>query len=99
MNYSGKALDADAKPLSGIAGITFAIYKDQYESSPLWLETQNVTADSKGNYAIQLGATKPEGLPLELFSSGEARWLGVRVNGGTEQPRVLLLGRPSPSRY
>jgi hypothetical protein len=94
VNYSGKALDADAKPLSGIAGITFAIYKDQYESSPLWLETQNVTADSKGNYAIQLGATKPEGLPLELFSSGEARWLGVRVNGGTEQPRVLLLSVP-----
>jgi hypothetical protein len=94
VNYSGKVLDADAKPLSGIAGVTFAIYKDQYEGSPLWLETQNVTADSKGNYAIQLGATKAEGLPLELFSSGEARWLGVRVNGGAEQPRVLLLSVP-----
>lgn len=94
VNYSGKVLDADAKPLSGIAGVTFSIYKDQYEGSPLWLETQSVTADNKGNYAIQLGATKPEGLPLELFSSGEARWLGVRVNGGAEQPRVLLLSVP-----
>jgi hypothetical protein len=94
VNYSGKVLDAEGKPLAGIAGVTFAIYKDQSEGSPLWLETQNVTADSRGNYAIQLGATKAEGLPLDLFSSGEARWLGVRVNGGEEQPRVLLLSVP-----
>jgi len=94
VNYSGKAFDAAGKPLAGIAGVTFAIYKDQYEGSPLWLETQNVTADSKGNYTVQLGATKPEGLPLELFSSPEARWLGVRVNGGEEQPRVLLISVP-----
>jgi hypothetical protein len=33
-------------------------------------------------------------LPLDLFSSGEARWLGVTVNGGLEQPRVLLLSVP-----
>jgi hypothetical protein len=94
VNYSGKALDAGGKPLAGIAGVTFAIYKDQSEGSPLWLETQNVTADGRGNYTIQLGATKPEGLPLGLFSSGEARWLGVTVNGGAEQPRVLLLSVP-----
>lgn len=94
VNYSGKAVDVDGRPLSGIAGITFSIYKDQYEGSPLWLETQNVMADSKGNYTIQLGATKSEGLPLDLFTSGEARWLGVRVNGGEEQPRVLLLSVP-----
>ena len=48
---------------------------------------QNVT-DNKGNYTAQLGATRPQGLPLDLFSSGEARWLGVRVNGGEEQQRV-----------
>jgi hypothetical protein len=94
VNYSGRALDAQGRPISGIAGATFSIYKDQYEGSPLWLETQNVTADSKGNYTIQLGATKSEGLPLDLFTSGEARWLGVRVNGGEEQPRVLLLSVP-----
>jgi hypothetical protein len=94
VNYSGKALDAQGKPLAGIAGVTFAIYKDQYEGSPLWLETQNVTADNKGGYTAQLGATKSEGLPLDLFTTGEARWLGVRVNGGEEQPRALLLSVP-----
>jgi hypothetical protein len=94
VNFSGKTADAQGKAISGIAGVIFAIYKEQYEGAPLWLETQNVQADTKGNYAVQLGATKPEGLPLDLFTSGEARWLGVTVNGGQEQPRVLLLSVP-----
>jgi hypothetical protein len=94
VNFSGKAADAQGKAISGLAGVTFAIYKDQYEGAPLWLETQNIQADPKGNYTIQLGATKPDGLPLDLFNSGEARWLGVRVNGGEEQARVVLLSVP-----
>lgn len=94
VNFSGKATDVQAKAISGVAGATFAIYKEQYEGSPLWLETQNVQADAKGNYTVQLGATKPDGLPLDLFSTGEARWLGVTINGGQEQPRVLLLSVP-----
>lgn len=94
VNFSGKATDAQGKAISGIAGVTFAIYKDQYEGAPLWLETQNVQANAKGGYTVQLGATKPEGLPLDLFSSGEARWLGVLVNGGEEQPRVVLVSVP-----
>jgi len=94
VNFAGKAADVQGKPIAGIAGVTLAIYKDQYEGAPLWLETQNIQADAKGNYTVQLGATKPAGLPLDLFSSGDARWLGVTVNGGQEQPRVLLLSVP-----
>ncbi len=94
VNYSGKAVDPQGKSISGIAGVAFAIYKDQDGGAPVWMETQNVQADAKGNYTVQLGATKPDGLPLDLFSSGEARWLGVSVNGGEEQSRVLLLSVP-----
>jgi trimeric autotransporter adhesin len=94
VNFSGKAVDAQGKPVNGIAGVTFAIYKDQDGGSPLWMETQNIRPDAKGNYSAQLGATKGEGIPLDLFTTGEARWLGVRVNGGEEQPRVLLLSVP-----
>lgn len=94
VNFSGIALDAQGKTISGIAGATFAIYSEQDEGSPLWLETQNIQSDGKGTYTVQLGATKPQGLPLDLFTSGEARWLGVTVNGGQEQPRVLLLSVP-----
>jgi trimeric autotransporter adhesin len=94
VNFSGKAVDAQGKTISGVAGVTFAIYTEQSGGSPLWLETQSIQADAKGNYTAQLGATKAEGLPLALFTSGEARWLGVTVNGGQEQPRVLLLSVP-----
>jgi hypothetical protein len=94
VNFSGKATDAQGKLIVGIVGATFAIYKEEAGGSPLWFETQNLQADAKGNYTVQLGASKPDGLPLEVFSSGEARWLGVTVNGGQEQPRVLLLSVP-----
>ncbi len=91
MNFSGNA-GTDLK--AGTAGVTFSIYREQTGGAPLWMETQTVTADGKGNFIAQLGATKTSGLPLELFASGEARWLGVRVNGGEEQARVLLLSVP-----
>jgi trimeric autotransporter adhesin len=94
VNFSGKAVNAQGKIVSGAAGVTFAIYSEESGGSPLWLETQNIQADSRGNYTAQLGATKPDGLPQELFTSGEARWLGVRINGGEEQPRVLLMSVP-----
>jgi trimeric autotransporter adhesin len=94
VNFSGKAIDAQDKPIAGIAGITFSIYKDQYEGAPLWMETQNVQTDVTGNYTVQLGARSSTGLPLDLFTSGEAHWLGVRVNGGEEQPRTPLLSVP-----
>ena len=94
VNFSGKVADAQGKPLPGITGITFAIYKDQEGGAPLWMETQNVKPDKAGHYTVQLGASKPAGLPMELFTSGEARWLGVQVSGAAEQPRTLLLSVP-----
>jgi trimeric autotransporter adhesin len=94
VNFSGSAVNDQGKPVTGIVGVTFCIYNAQEGGAPLWMETQNVTADAKGNYTVQLGATTSEGLPLDVFTSGEGRWLGVRVNGGEEQPRVLLLSVP-----
>ena len=94
VNFSGKATNDQGKTVTGIVGITFSIYSAQQGGAPLWMETQSVTADAKGNYTVPLGTTTFQGLPLDLFTSGEARWLGVRVNGGEEQPRVLLLSVP-----
>jgi hypothetical protein len=53
-----------------------------------------VQLDSTGHYSVQLGITKPNGMPATLFTSGEARWLGVRIAEQAEQPRVLLLSVP-----
>jgi hypothetical protein len=94
VQYSGTAAGSDGKALRGIVGITFLLYKDQQGGAPLWLETQNVQADSKGAYSVLLGSTKADGLPVDLFTSGEARWLGVEPHGQSEQPRVLLVSAP-----
>ncbi len=94
VNFSGKALDERGNAISGITGAAFAIYKDQSGGSPLWVETQNVQADAHGNYNAQLGSSQSQGLPQELFTSGEARWLGVQLNHQAEQPRVQLLSVP-----
>ena len=96
VTFSGVVKDVVGKPRTGTVGITFAIYKDQEGGSALWLETQNINLDEQGRYTVLLGATKNEGLPLELFTSGEPRWLGwqVQLPGEVEQPRVLLVSVP-----
>lgn len=92
--YSGVAKDLNGKPLSGTVGITFLLYKQEQGGAPLWLETENVQADARGNYTVQLGATLANGLPSDLFVSGEARWLAVQIAGQAEQSRVMLLSVP-----
>ena len=95
-NFSGVVTDATGKPQTGMVGITFALYEAQEGGTALWSETQNVALDGQGRYTVLLGSTQPEGLPLAVFASGQARWLGVtpQVAGVAEQPRVLLVGVP-----
>ena len=94
IKFSGILIDSSGDPYSGIAGVTFALYKNQQGGVPLWMETQNVQADTTGHYTVFLGSTTNEGIPIELFSAGEARWLGVRVEGKPEQTRILLVAVP-----
>jgi hypothetical protein len=94
VSFSGTFTDLDHKPLPGIVGVTFCIYRDQQGGAPLWMETQNVQLDKDGKYAVRLGSTKSHGLPADLFATGEARWLGVQAQGQPEQPRVMLLSVP-----
>jgi hypothetical protein len=94
VRFSRAVKDVAGKPLTGTVGVTFALYRDQDSGAPLWLETQNVAMDDSGRYTVSLGATKADGLPVELFASGEARWLGVQPEGQGEQPRVLLFSVP-----
>ncbi|HZW05470.1 MAG TPA: hypothetical protein VFF58_01055 [Candidatus Nitrosotalea sp.] len=94
VKFAGTVKDDAGKPRTGIVGVTFALYKDQETGGALWIETQNVQLDAGGHYTVLLGSTKPDGLPTELFTSGEARWLGIQPEGQAEQPRVLLLSVP-----
>src|SRR5579863_4748311 len=95
IQFSNVATDEGSNTLSGVANITFSLFSSQQGAEPLWTETQNnVPLDSTGHYSVQLGITKPAGVPTTLFTTGEARWLGVQIAEQPEQPRVLLLSVP-----
>jgi hypothetical protein len=94
IRFGGVLTDNRGKILHGTVGMTLALYKENQGGAPLLLETQNVPVDEKGHYSLLLGATREQGVPMELFTSGEARWLGIQVEGQAEQPRVLLVSVP-----
>jgi hypothetical protein len=94
VQFNGTVKDDTGQPRSGVVGITFALYKEQQGGAALWLETENVQADSNGHYTALLGSTTSE-VPTDIFSSNEARWLGVQVQGQPqEQSRALLVSTP-----
>jgi hypothetical protein len=92
--YSGVAIAGEGKPFTGEVTATFLIYKDEQGGEPLWTESQLAAIDPTGHYKVQLGATNPNGLPSDLFATGEARWLEVQIAGEAAQPRVLLASVP-----
>jgi len=73
IRFSGIAKDETGTPMSGVLGITFALYQDEQGGAPLWLETQNVQADGGGHYTVLLGSATVDGVPLSLFSSADFR--------------------------
>src|SRR5208282_2823469 len=89
-NENGKSRSATP------TAVTFSLYEVQEGGSPLWSESQKVQLDEQGRYTVMLGATQPDGLPLDLFTSGKALWLGVQpqLPAAAEQPRVLLVAVP-----
>ncbi|MBV9294148.1 MAG: hypothetical protein JO145_01150, partial [Acidobacteriaceae bacterium] len=96
VSFSGVTKDPAGKPVSGQVAITFSLFAEQEGGTPLWSETQMVDADAQGKYTAFLGATNPNGLPLEVFTSGAARWLAVEPGApaAVESSRVLLVGVP-----
>jgi len=89
---SGTIVNAGGQPQPGAASLTFALYATRDEGAVLWSETQTVQADERGRYTVWLGSQTP--LPVELFQTTEARWLGVRTGAGAEVPRVRLVSVP-----
>ncbi len=94
VSFSGVIKDAAGKPVTGPVSVTFSLFAEQEGGSPLWSEAQIVQADGQGKYAAYLGATDPAGLPLDVFSTGAARWLAIQTPEQPDQPRVLLVGVP-----
>jgi hypothetical protein len=96
IKFSGVLKSVGNRPQASAVNISLALYELQQGGSPLWSEAQTVSMDEQGRYTVLLGATQPEGLPLDLFASGKALWLGVQTQTAdlAEQPRVLLVAVP-----
>ena len=94
ITYNGVLRDVTGVPRAGIVGLTLSLYASQEGGEHLWRESQSVQADDQGRYTILIGATEAEGLPLDVFSDRQAQWLGIQVQGESEQPRILLLAVP-----
>jgi hypothetical protein len=94
--FSGIFRPADGLSIAPVETVTLAVYREREGADPLWQETQNVVVRTDGRYDVLLGSTTAEGLPLDLFASGEPRWLGIRFNrsGESEQPRMQLASVP-----
>lgn len=94
IQFSNVATDEGGTPLSGTVSITFSLYNSSRSGQSLWTETQNVQLGSAGQYSVYLGLTQANGLPTNLFTSGQAQWLGVKIADQPEQPRVFLVSVP-----
>src|SRR5215813_6686632 len=96
IRFAGSYKVPGSQPHSGVMGARFAIYREEIGGTPLWSEAQNLEVDATGNYVAMLGSASNNGVPAELFVSGESRWLEVEFStpGGIPQPRTLLASVP-----
>jgi Chaperone of endosialidase len=94
ISISGTFQPANGQAPAGTHAVTLAIYTDEIGGSPVWQETQSVATDAEGRYTLLLGATQADGVPLEAFVSGEAKWLGIAFQGEVEGPRVRITSVP-----
>ena len=96
VNVSGEFRPSDGSAPFSLETVTLRVYSQQSGGVPLWQETQTVTVDQYGFYTVVLGATEKEGIPLHVFGSSEAQWLGLTWSraGEVEGARARLTSVP-----
>ena len=94
--FNGAFRPANKLPVARVETVTVAVYRERDGGDAVWQETQIVTMEADGRYSLLMGSTSSDGMPLEVFTSGEPRWIGITVNrpGEAEQPRVHLASVP-----
>jgi hypothetical protein len=93
VGFEGYLTDGTGQPISdGAHSLAFRVYSGVSDplDSRLWVETQTVTVTT-GLYSALLGSANP--LTNNLFNGD--RWIGVRVDAGTEiTPRTPVASVP-----
>ena len=92
--FAGVVAEVRGNSPGEAALVTFQIFKEESGGEALWTETQTVAVDASGHFTVQMGAASANGIPAEIFQTGEARWLEVQVAGEAPRARILLLSVP-----
>ena len=90
--FTGTVTDATGAPLVGLVSAIFSLYEEPESGVPLWVDIQTVQTDVAGGFLALLGAATE--LPVDLFATSQALWLGVQPEGQAEQPRVRFFSVP-----
>jgi len=96
VKFSGTLNGRIDGPNIGVVALKFVVYDASSGGTALWQEIQNVQIDNGGRYEVMLGASTSDGIPIDIFTAGAPRWLGIQmVRPGTEEePRILMVSVP-----
>lgn len=83
--YQGFVTNGAGAPVEGTANITFRLYRNQGDATPIWSETHSNVAFAKGTFYVYLGMQSDV---AQHFTDGTTMYLGLEINGdGEAQPR------------
>ena len=96
VSVTGVYQPANGQPPPPGTVVTLLVYADPQGGTPLWQETQNVEFDASGHFTLLLGASLADGIPAEVFASGDAKWLALHFAGmgEVEGPRSRITSVP-----
>lgn len=89
VRYTGELMRDSKSAISGVFPITFELYDNEKDSTPIWQERHFVAVDL-GTYTIDLG--KQTALPAHLLN--QRRWLAVNVQNLGELLREQITLKP-----
>ncbi len=93
VNYQGRLADSDGNPLSGVYGMTFALYDAPTGGNLVWgPESHTAVTVSDGLFSVGLGSQTSGGIPTNVWNGD--RYLEVTVGGEALSPRELIRSVP-----
>src|SRR5512140_673820 len=92
INYQGYLARPDGSSLDTTIAVTFRLYSDSSDVTPLWTEPFPVVNVESGLFVVRLGQHIP--LTDDILNHPQV-WLGVTVGGDTEMSprhRIVSVG-------
>jgi hypothetical protein len=88
INYQGRLTNSIGAPLDTTVALIFQIYADSNGVTSLWDETHPSVTITDGLFQVLLGSVSP--IAQNVFT-GEKRWLGVRLSGGSATTLIPIV--------